>query len=339
MRKAAAFTSANAAPTQVLTVRELVATDAEIWDTFVAASPQGNIFSEMLWLDLFGFSFRVFGCYRGAEMVGGAAVYEDAEGKNAIGTPPLTPFQGILFRDHAPMKPPAKESLEKKISTALIETLEQRYRSITLANHYTFGDVRPFYFHTYGQKNEYIVTVRYTHLVDLSDLERTWSKIDANTRYEIHKAEKRGSKVEESEDFAFFVGMHQRTFERQGVKRDIPEELLARLYSTLKRVGRCQLYLARNTKGAPTSGVLAIWDSKRAYYLLGASEPEHRNDGSASLTLWTVFKRMAKRGLREIDLVGCNSPRRGAFKAGFGGALKHYFLVSLRVEDRENPQP
>src|SRR5438874_10994601 len=96
-----------------LEVRELVANEHEAWDRFVAISPQGNIFCETLWLKLCGFPFRIFACYKGAEMVGGVAVFEDALGKNTMGLPPLTPFQGILFRDHGGMKPPARESLEK----------------------------------------------------------------------------------------------------------------------------------------------------------------------------------------------------------------------------------
>ena len=312
-----------------LEVRELEVTGLEAWDRFVTASPQGTLFSESLWLKLCGFPFRVFGCYKGEEMVGGAAVFESASRQDTMGLPPLTPFQGVLFRDHSAMKPPGKESLEKKISAALIEALERQYRNLTLAHHYSYEDIRPYYFHTYGQKSEYTAVVRYTHLVDLRDIERTWSNIDDNTRYEIHKAEKRGSTVAESDDFSLFDGMHQRTFERQGVERDIPADLLGRMYKRLQQEKRCQLYLARNAQGAATSGVLAVWDSKRAYYLLGASEPEHRNDGSASLALWTVFRRMAER-FPEIDLVGCNSPKRGAFKAGFGGVLKHYFVVSLQ---------
>src|SRR5438874_853631 len=83
------------------------------------------------------------------EMVGGVTAFEDATGKNTMGLPPLTPFQGILFRDHGGMKLPARESLEKKISAALIAALEHTYRNITLALHYTFEDIRPFYFRTF----------------------------------------------------------------------------------------------------------------------------------------------------------------------------------------------
>ncbi len=315
-------------PSAGLNVRELEPSELNTWDRFVGQSPQGTIFSESLWLELCAFPFRVLACYKGDDIVGGVAVFEDDSRKSTMGIVPFTPFQGFLFRNNDFMNPPLREKLEKKVSIALIEALERRYRNIILCHHYDFHDIRPFYFHTYGQQREYTVTVRYTSVVDLRDIKRAWSRMDDNTRCEIHKGEKRGNTVRESDDFELFDDIHRRTLERQGIKRDMPTELLARMYARLKQENRCQLFLARDSAGSPTSGCLTIWDNKRAYHWLAGSDPERRNDGSASLTLWSVFQRMSER-FQEIDLVGCNSPKRGAFKAGFGGTLRHYFVTAL----------
>lgn len=311
-----------------LEVRELETNHLDIWDQFVEKSPQGTIFSERLWLELCGYPFRVFACFKGDEIVGGTAVFEDDSRCNTMGLVPITPFTGFLFRDNDLMRLPLREKLEKKISVALIGALDRCYRNIVLCHHYSFHDVRPFYFHTHKSESKYLVNVRYTSVVDLSDMNQAWSRTEDNTRGNIRKGEKRGNKVQKSDDFEVFDRMHRRTFERQGIERDAPTELIARMYAKLKEKNRCQLFLAANSSGAPTSGGLAIWDKRRAYHLMGGSEPEHRNDGSASLTLWTVFQHMSER-FPEIDLVGCNSPQRGAFKAGFGGTLKHYFVTSL----------
>lgn len=310
-------------------MREFDCSQLPTWDAFVVSSPQGNIFSESVWLTLMGYPFTVYGCFKGHDLVGGTAVLESSAHLRTMESPPLTPFQGFLLRDNSRMKATEAHSLEMRTAAALVEMLEARYDHLTLCHHYTFQDLRCFYFRAFGRPAQYQTMVRCTYVVDLRDVKRTWAALDDKTRYEIRKAMKNGSVVEESSDFDVFDRMHLRTFQRQGVNRDIPAELLRRMYEQLKSCGRCQLYLAKNAQGATTSGAVAIWDNKRAYYILGASEPEHRNDGSASLTLWTMFERMAERGSPEIDLVGCNSPKRGAFKAGFGGALKPYFVVSL----------
>src|SRR5439155_13277015 len=136
------------------------------------------------------------------------------------------------------------------------------------------------YFHTYGQKDEYRVEVRYTSVVDLKDVTQAWSRIDDNTRCEVHKGEKRGNVVEPSDDFELFDSIHQRTLERQGIKRNyITSEQLGRMYAKLKEKKRCQLFLARNSAGSPTSACFTIWDNKRAYHFLAGSNPDHRNDG------------------------------------------------------------
>lgn len=310
-----------------LAVREFGQEQWPLWDRFVSASPQGNIFSETLWLRALDNPFRLFACYKGGEMVGGVAVLEDEAGKNTRGLFPLTPFQGILFRDHAAMKAPTRDSLEMQIAGALLDELEARYQGLTLANHYTFHDLRPFFFRSFGTSNEYGVIVRYTHVVDLRDPRAAWSAMDESTQRQVRKAEKGNVCVQPAEDFERFEQMHRRTFERQGIAPDLPARLSDRVYRALRDENRCRLYLASDPNGVATSGILAIWDSKRAYYLMGASEPEYRNNGSASLAMWTIFQDLGK---PEIDLVGSNSPKRGAFKAGFGGRLRHYFVVSLK---------
>lgn len=312
-----------------LTVREFGADQRPVWDGFVSSSPQGTIFSETLWLQALDNPFRLFGCYKGNDLVGGVAVLEDEAGRNTRGLFPLTPFQGVIFRDHSAMKHPTRDSLQMQITTALLDRLEAQYCGLTIANHYTFHDLRPFFFRTFGHGNSYEVTIRYTHVVDLSDIDASWAAMDDNTRWEIRKAQKVGIRLHHSDDFELFDRMQRRTFERQNLQRDIPADMLTRVFAALRSNGRCRLYLACNPMGVATSGVLTIWDNKRAYYLMGASETEFRNNGSASLTLWNAFQDLAPR-LPEIDLVGCNSPRRGEFKAGFGGKLRHYFIASLR---------
>lgn len=315
---------------QDLVVRRFDSQNWAQWEAFVSNSPQGTIFSERLWLSLLGLNYHLYGCFKGDEMVGGVVACEDAARPDCTSEIiPLTPFQGILFRDNSQMRTTTRESLERKTASAMADALEKDFQNLTFVNHYTIHDIRPFYWMTYGRPHEYTALVRYTYVVDTGDMDRAWNKLDENTRYEINKARKRDITVVESDDFALFDGMHERTFERQGNERDVPASLLQRVYANLKQANRCQLYLARTADGIVTSGVLAIWDTKRAYYLLGGSEPNYRSNGSASLALWTMFEKMSAR-FKEIDLVGCNSPKRGAFKAGFGGILKHYFVVSLK---------
>jgi len=108
----------------------------------------------------------------------------------------------------------------------------------------------------------------------------------------------------------------------------VPSELLARMYLKLKEENRCQTFSGAKDGREPTSVGLTF--GTRGEHIIGwlARGTRASQRRSASLTLWTIFQRMSER-FPEIDLVGCNSPKRGAFKAGFGGTLKHYFVTSL----------
>jgi hypothetical protein len=78
-----------------------------------------------------------------------------------------------------------------------------------------------------------------------------------------------------------------------------------------------------------------MWDTKRAYYIFGASNPEKIGDGASSLTLWTAFENLSPR-FKEIDMVGANDYKIALFKRGFGGRLVPYFLVAKKItEDRQ----
>lgn len=315
-----------------LVVREFPAEELTTWNRFVGESPQGSIFSESLWLRAMRRPFRVYGCWKGEELIGGVAVFQDSSRPRSTGgIPPFTPFQGILLREPAGMRDTTRESRDRDVSFAIIRRLHQDFDDLTIPLHYTYRDVRPFYWETFGQAREYAAVIRYTYVVDLRHLETAWSRFDDNTRFEVRKAEKRGSRVGPSDDICVFEQMYRRTFERQGLDAEEESRLMRQLYDALKPAGRAQIFLAHNADGVVTSGAVAVWDAKRAYYLLGASEPAHRNDGSASLTLWHMFQSVAER-LPEIDLVGCNSPRRGAFKAGFGGLLQPYFVMTIARE-------
>ena len=317
---------------QNLSIRILDKNEYMEWDGFVKNSPQGSLFSSIMWLEMYGEPYKIFASFKGKEMVGGAAIIEDGTGKNTSPLVYFTPYQGILYRDNGSMNISDRISLEKNIAVCLIEELEKIYRNISLYNHWNFKDARAFYWHCYGRVgDEYVVTLRYTSVIDISDIEKAFNCMDDDTRYEIRKAEKNLIKVVQEDDFVSFDRLHDVTFKRQGIERPEHEEkLVKKIYEALKKDGRCKIYFAKTKEGVISASAMIIWDNKRAYYMFGATDPETRNNGATSLLLWTIFKELCAQGFKEIDLVGVNSPNRGRFKMGFGGALIPYLLIQRK---------
>lgn len=282
-----------------------------MWDDFVERSPQGTIFSTSRWLTLFDKEFWIYGCYKGEELVGGMAFFVDDEACCSGGArTPLTPFQGILVCPPRGMKAVNVLSLQTEVAEVLIDSLDE-FLEVEVANHYTFHDVRPFIWEGFNQ------SVRYTFIVDTRNLIDTWENMEKDTRNMVNKAEKT-THVMFPRNIDAFDTLYSKTFNRKGIERPISKEFMNRMIRFIDS-HICMIY----QEDTPLAGAVFIRDSKRAYYILGASEKT--DTGAPYKALWQSMK-LCERD--EVDLVGCNAPAIAHFKKGFGGRLEPYYCVT-----------
>ncbi len=269
------------------------------WNEFVETSPQGTIFSTTKWLCLLNQPFKIYGYYKNGKLFGGMANFDQLA--------PLTPFQGILVGDVVGAKYITTLSLHNEIANALMPYAPKQFY-----NHWSFPDIRPFKWA--GWQSD----IRYTYVVDLTDMDKLWGGLEKQTRYEINHARKTYQTFMTPE-VGVFNSLYSETFKRKGIERPIDSEMVQRLYFVLNAAIFCSLSL-----DSVGSMAVIVEDNKRAYYLLGASDDTGH---TSSLTLWTAFEWLARVGVKEIDLVGCNNEQIGLFKRGFGGKLTPYYGV------------
>ena len=274
-------------------------TDRNEWDEFVESSPQGTIFSTTRWLRFMELPFKIYGYYHGNQLIGGMANFDNPA--------PLTPFQGILVSDRPGAKYTTLLSLYNEVAKALIPYAPKQFY-----NHWTFPDIRPFKWSGWG------CDVRYTYVVDLTDMGRLWERLEKQTRYEITHAQKEHITWMTPDTHPFNI-LYSETFKRKGLERPVTEEFLDRFCFVFNAAIFCT-----TTPDDVTSMAIFIEDTKRAYYILGASD---ETGHTSSLTLWSAFDKLSKSGIKEIDLVGCNDEQIGMFKRGFGGKLVPYYGV------------
>lgn len=297
----------------MITVKALDIKEYPIWDGMVEKSPQGTIFSTTKWMSLYKSDFWLYACYNGDELCGGIPFYNDKKEEGCYSgiNLPITPFQGILTLTNG-MKAVKQQSLNTEITETLIKGLDE-FKCIEISNHYNFLDARPFIW------NGYSTSLGYTYVVDISDISATWDNMEKDTRNYIGKAVKDGITIRESNDVAVFDRLYAATFSRKNLPRTAPKKMIEDLLKTIPS----KLYLAYHNNKA-VAGVVMMWDSKRAYYILGATA--EGSDGASYLALWEAMQDMA-RIKPELDMVGCNNVRIGHYKKGFGGELKQYVKV------------
>lgn len=303
-----------------------VADDAA-WDAFVAASPQGTVFSSTSFLRSLRAPFRRFAVHGGGAPLAQIAVLEDAAGQ-AVRFP-FTPYQGILF---APAASEARQRItrEFRLTEFLLEQLTARYHRMELALSWNFQDLRPFLWHNHGQEQapQFRTIPRYTAILPLGGLdpEDYLGAVRTTRRQELKKAAQ--LEAGPSKDLETFLALYARTFARQQIEVG-PErlELVRSIGRAALEQGYGRLSACRTADGIGAMS-LFLYDARRAYYLFAANAPEQRHTFASTRLMFENIFEARRRGLAELDFVGVNSPARGDFKLSFNPELKLYFELN-----------
>lgn len=304
-------------------VRALDASEFARWDDFVRLSPQGTLFHTTLWLEAAGVPYRLLGCFRGGELHGGFAL--SLVGHRAAGRPhpSFTPYLGIMYP-----QPRAKYVTElsnhKEIAGAFATFIKSKFDFLELAFSPEVVDLQPFIWQGFD------VELHYTYRLTLESLEAVLGNMDQGRRRNLSSAEKQGVQVEVGADFAQIVRLREMSFKRQGLAAD-DRPAAIRFEAALRRVGRCQGFLARSSEGEPLGGVWIAWDDKRAYYLLGGFDRSAQSNNAVALAMWHAIKFTANNlKLPEFDFEGSMIPTIERFFRKFGGKITPNYTIRYR---------
>jgi len=98
-------------------VRYLNEAEYKQWDDFIDDSSQGTLFHKSYWLSASGENFKIYGCFKNRNLVGGFPILcrSKFDIKQAV-HPSLTPYLGVVFKK-SETKYVNRISEEKKILT------------------------------------------------------------------------------------------------------------------------------------------------------------------------------------------------------------------------------
>ena len=205
--------------------------------------------------------------------------------------PPYTPFLGPLL---IPSKARYARALarEHRLHENLIKALPPHHAFLQCFSP-SITNWQPFRWNGFKQ------TTRYTYMLHgLQNHDALWQETEDNIRTDIRKARTRfGLTVKECSDIDDFLSVYAGTWARQGQK--IPYEDSIRRFdqACAQRQCRCMM-LAIDEEGRKHAAAYIVWDSQRAYYLMGGSDPMLRSSGAHSLVIWESILRAA----RHVDI-------------------------------------
>ncbi len=301
----------------------------DAWARFVAASPDGSVYSLPRYLEVLcraaGGRFRVLAALQGEEIVGGVALYErDSRFGPYLSPRRLLHYNGVVMRRYATKYPSEQTARDLKTMGALAEALSQRgYAWATLNCTSTVGDVRPFL------AAGWTATPNYTYVVSLQDSELVWSRIEQNLRRLVKRCQNDGVVVGVDEDFDAFYSLHAETMGRIEQQTYLGRKAFGQYFEALRTAGLCRLFQARLPGGALLAGQLVLLGPcPISHTVAAAADPSSLQMGATAFLRFKVFQALAEAGFAGNDLTDASLNPVTHFKSQLGGELRLCLALS-----------
>jgi lipid II:glycine glycyltransferase (peptidoglycan interpeptide bridge formation enzyme) len=207
-------------------------------------------------------------------------------------------------------------SREMEILRAFAKVLAKE-RIFVQSFHPTVSNWLPFHWEGFTQ------VLRFGYVFDdLTDLDMIWSGMERSLRRAIHKAERSGITVVPCES-SVVVSLTEKSFRHQRMQLPFGREYFERICQAAKRNDAGECFAAVDMDGKAHAALFLVWDHKRAYSLVGGTDPETRASGANCLLFWHVIKFAASRA-NMFDFAGTMLEPNEMFVRSFGARLVPY---------------
>ncbi len=297
------------------------------WDSFVDKSPQGSVFCKGFFLKSYNQPVRYLKCLQGKETVAAFAFIESPSGIKSM---PYQAYGGIIFKDLSNLKNYRRNLITFNALQSFAEYLFSHYRNIEIANSWDIIDMRPFDWVNYHQREKgyYKIFIRYTSLLDISKPK----DISGYARLRVRDLKKNNDTrflTKESDDIELLSFLHEATFKKQGIKRTKKQAKTVMNICKNLLQAKAGVLLVTRVKGEPAIASFFIYDRFRAYHLFVGTNISFKNLGGGTKNLYDSFNYLNKKlSLKELDMLGINSPNRGAYKLSYGGRIVPCYQIT-----------
>jgi hypothetical protein len=236
-------------------------------------------------------------------------------GMRWIKLPVLTPFTA-LWIDTPENLSPQKEIVHRHEVLTDLERQLPPAQIVELKLQWTMQDWLPLYWKGYRQETRY--TFRF-HQMDVNAIYNGLSK----SFHRNLRAAEREYTIEEGKVDDLYALM-ERVVEMRESRVVFTQQNLERIIRELQSRNQCKIYAARDTQ-AVQAIVLAVWDEKTTYYLIGGRRRTDSRHGT-NLLLWQAIQDAALRG-HTFDFEGSMIEGVNKFFQKFGATLTPYHYI------------
>ncbi len=241
-------------------------------------------------------------------------------GFKRITIPPLTPYLGPWIFYPEGQKQAQRLAHEKKVLEELIAGLP-RFDDLTLKLHPKISNVLPFYWEGFKTR------LCYTYIIqDTQDTEKCFNQLRGNIRGAIRKAIKKYT-VEYADEVESIHELKLKDYRVKKKTLSYSLEYFQKIDQTLAANGKRKILHAVDANGTVRGGVYLVWDNEQCYYLIGAADPEVKNEGVLALLIWEGLVYASELGL-PYNFEGSMIEPIERFFRSFGAEQLPYPLVN-----------
>lgn len=295
--------------------------DADVWDSFVQASPQGMIYSCHYYISALEPDWQAV-VVRSNDMIHAVLPFTvKSKGGISYSTQPIfTQYWGIMFR---PAEANTAKSFEQKRQWVklILKTLPE----IKLFNYNFSPDFDyplPFFW------DGYTVTPRYSNHISLNQTkEELWSNISEKARGHIRKTEKDGVSVTYGQEVDEVIRIFRKAKEEK-IKNmtDSRYKALTDIAHHYTQKGMCHTIVARDASGNAVAGTIYFKYRGTTIHFLGTTDPEYKGRGAMSLIIWSALQK-AKDDCHTFDFEGSMIEPIEQFFLSFGSTPTPYLNI------------
>ena len=301
--------------------RELREADLDAWCALLGRSPQGGAYARPEYLaalcEATGASYRIIGVFLNDQLVGGVPLFERRQRTGTIvANRTLLYYNGIVL-DLPSRKFHSDETAQMQSVLAELErSLATRgYAHVTLHNHASLTDLRPFLARGWQS------SLSYTYVVSLTDMTKQWERVDQNLKRLIRRCERDGASYREDADFDALFRLHWQTHRRKGAPLYLPEAAFRRFFERVHACGLARLGHAVFDDRVVASQLMLVGPYRGSHTVCAGADEDYLKSGASAFLRWNAMLALHRDGYSANDLTDASLNPVTRFKSQLGGDL------------------
>jgi hypothetical protein len=293
-----------------------------VWDSFVAASPQGMIYSCYYYISRLETKWYAV-IIKSGETIHAVMpfIIRKKAGITYSTQPIFTQYWGIMFR---PSEANIAKYFEQKRQWVkmIIKALPADIKLFNYNFSPAFDYPLPFFW------EGFTVSPRYSNHLSLQRTEEElWANISEKARGNIRKTEKDGISVTYGQEINEVVSIFRKA--KEGKIKNITAghyEAIRDIAHHYSLKGMCYTIVARDANNNPVAGTIYFNFRNTTIHFLGTTDPDYKGRGAMSLIIWKAILR-AKADCAVFDFEGSMIEPIEQFFLSFGSIPTTYLSI------------